>query len=145
MRHKARTSIATGVSKCSLQYNIPSPLLQPLPFLFGVKNLQAKAQSSGGCFKRLLSPTLRSPESLHLLVGVQEKVGILFYIFGFFLKKILLIFRERGRDEEREGEKYYHVVASCAPYWGLGPQPRHVPSLGIKLVILWFAGWHLIH
>ena len=34
---------------------------------------------------------------------------------------------------------------SCAPYWGPGPQPRHVPWLGIKLVTLRFAGQHSIH
>ena len=31
------------------------------------------------------------------------------------------------------------------PYGGPGPQPRHVPWLGIKLETLWFAGWHSIH
>ena len=31
------------------------------------------------------------------------------------------------------------------PYWGRGPQPRHVPWLGIKLATLWPAGWHSIH
>ena len=30
----------------------------------------------------------------------------------------------------------------CAPYWALGPQPRHVPQLGIQLANLWFAGRH---
>ena len=34
---------------------------------------------------------------------------------------------------------------SCAPYWGAGPQPRHVPWLGIRLATLWFAGQHSIH
>ena len=28
---------------------------------------------------------------------------------------------------------------SCAPYGGPGPQPRHVPRLGIELVTLWFC------
>ena len=32
-----------------------------------------------------------------------------------------------------------------APYWGPGPQPRHVPWLGIKPATLWFAGWCSIH
>ena len=30
----------------------------------------------------------------------------------------------------------------CAPYWGPGPQPRHVPWLGIQPAMLWFAGRH---
>ena len=39
---------------------------------------------------------------------------------GFFLKKIfyLFIFRERGREGEREGEKHQCVVASLAPPTG---------------------------
>ena len=32
-----------------------------------------------------------------------------------------------------------------APNWGPGPQPRHVPWLGIELVTLWFTGRHSIH
>ena len=28
------------------------------------------------------------------------------------------MFLERGREEEREGEKHQHVVASCAPTTG---------------------------
>ena len=28
---------------------------------------------------------------------------------------------------------------SCAPYWGPGPQPRHVPWLGLELATLWSA------
>ena len=52
----------------------------------------------------------------------------LFTLTGIFLKRFyLFIFRERGREEEREGENYQCVVASHAPYWGPGPQPRQVP------------------
>ena len=29
--------------------------------------------------------------------------------------------------------------------WGPGPQPRHVPWLGIKAASLWFTGQHSIH
>ena len=28
---------------------------------------------------------------------------------------------------------------SCVPHWGPGPQPGHVPWLGIELATLWFA------
>ena len=35
-----------------------------------------------------------------------------------FLLKILFIFRERGREGEREGKKHQCVVASCAPSTG---------------------------
>ena len=34
---------------------------------------------------------------------------------------------------------------SHTPYWGPGPQPRHVPWLEIKLATLWFAGQSSIH
>ena len=34
---------------------------------------------------------------------------------------------------------------SCAPYRGPGPQPRHVPWLGIEPATLRFTGWHSIH
>ena len=34
---------------------------------------------------------------------------------------------------------------SRVPTWGPGPQPRHVPWLGIEPATLWFAGWHSIH
>ena len=45
----------------------------------------------------------------------------------------------RGRETSMCG------CLSCAPNWGPGPQPRHVSRLGIKLVTLWFTGWHSIH
>ena len=67
--------------------------------------------------------------------------------FLFLLDFIyLFIFRERGREGEREGEKHLCVVASYTPHtWGPGPQPRHVPWLGIKPTTLWFTGQHSIH
>ena len=58
----------------------------------------------------------------------------------------LFTLRERGREREREGEKHHCVVASpTSPYWGPGPQPRHVRWLRIESVTPWFAGWHSIH
>ena len=55
----------------------------------------------------------------------------LFILFIFV--KVLFNFRERGREGEKEGEKHqYVVVFPSAPYWGPGPQPRHVPRLGIE-------------
>ena len=47
----------------------------------------------------------------------------------FFLKKILFIFRERGREGEREGEKYPCVVAShMAPTGDLAYNPGMCPD-----------------
>ena len=34
---------------------------------------------------------------------------------------------------------------SRTPYWEPGPQPRHVPWLGIEPVTLWFTGQRSIH
>ena len=43
-------------------------------------------------------------------------------------------------EGEREGEKHQCVVAShMVPTGGRGPQPRHVPWLGIEPATLWFA------
>ena len=59
--------------------------------------------------------------------------------------------RERGREAEREREKHRYArdtLMSCfshAPNWGPGPQPRHVPWLGIEPATFWVAGWHSIH
>ena len=39
-------------------------------------------------------------------------------VFFFFLRLYLFIFRERGREGEREGEKHQCVVASHAPLLG---------------------------
>ena len=51
----------------------------------------------------------------------------------FFLKKILFIFREKGRERERMGEKRQCVVASHAPPCGdLAGNPGMCPRLGIE-------------
>ena len=54
-------------------------------------------------------------------------------IFYLFIRFYLFAFRESSREGESEGEKHECVrdtVIGClshAPYWGSGPQPRHVP------------------
>ena len=56
--------------------------------------------------------------------------------FRFFFSKTfiyLFIFRQRGTEGEREGEKHLCVVVSCAPLTGgSGPRPKPVPTVGIK-------------
>ena len=50
---------------------------------------------------------------------------------GIFLKRFyLLIFRERGREKEREGEKHQCVVASCAPLQGTWPATQARALMG---------------
>ena len=64
---------------------------------------------------------------------------------SYFLKDFIYLFLERGREGERGRETSVSGCPKCTLYWGPGPQPRHVPWLGIKPVTLWFAGWHSIH
>ena len=62
-----------------------------------------------------------------------------------FLKILFILFLEKGRGGEREGEKHQCMVASHTP------PPRNVachnmyPRLGIELATLWLAGRHSIH
>ena len=63
----------------------------------------------------------------------------------FFLIKILFIFREGKEGRKRGREISMCGCLSHALYWGLGPQTRHVPWLGIERVTLRLAGWCSIH
>ena len=61
--------------------------------------------------------------------------------------KILSIYslRERKGRRKKEGETSMCGCLSRAPHWGPGPQPRHVPWLGIQTATLWFTGPCSIH
>ena len=49
--------------------------------------------------------------------------------FFFFLRFYLFIFREKGRQGEKEGEKHQCVVASCMPPMGdLAHNPGMCPD-----------------
>ena len=79
----------------------------------------------------------------HLYIIFYELSVQVFCPFFYFLFLLLLFSfnnsRER-REGEREGEKQrgetdiHPLPLACATNWGLNPQPRHVPWLGIKLV-----------
>ena len=60
-------------------------------------------------------------------------------------KDFIYLFLERGRQRERGREISMCDCLSRVPHWEPGPQPRHVPWLGIKSATLWFAGRHSIH
>ena len=64
-------------------------------------------------------------------------------MWDFFKKRFyVFIFRERGRKGKKEGEEHRYVrEASTGP----GPQPRHVPCLGIKPVTFRLVGWTLTY
>ena len=64
----------------------------------------------------------------------------------FFEIFYLFIFRQRGSEGDRDGQKHPRLVASCTPLAReSGSQPRHVPLLGIEPVTLWFAGQLLVY
>ena len=45
----------------------------------------------------------------------------------FFLEDFIYLFLERGKRKEKERERNISVwLPLGAPYWGPGPQPRHV-------------------
>ena len=54
-------------------------------------------------------------------------VGMMSFFF-----KILFIFQEREREGERGRETSTCGCLLHIPHWGPGPQPRHVPWLGIE-------------
>ena len=60
------------------------------------------------------------------------------FCYSFYLFILRFMFRERGREGDREGEKYRCVreksigCLSHPPKSGLGPKPRQVPWLGIE-------------
>ena len=53
------------------------------------------------------------------------------------------MFRERGKEGEREGEKHQCVVAFCMPPTGdVASNPGVCPRLGIELATLLFTCQH---
>ena len=61
----------------------------------------------------------------------------------YFLKILFILDKGEGREKETETS-----VCGCllhAPYWGPGPQPKHVLWLGMESATLWFAGRHSVH
>ena len=66
---------------------------------------------------------------------------ILFFFFLFYL----FIFREKGREGEREGENHQCVVAShTLPTGDLVRNPGMCTRLRIQPETPWFTGWHSI-
>ena len=57
---------------------------------------------------------------------------------------MLIDFRERGREGEREGEKHPLVASLTCPDWGLDLQPRHVPWPE-QTQTFWVCGMTLQH
>ena len=68
-----------------------------------------------------------------------------YYKYLFFFKILFIYFREGKGGRKKGRETSMCGWLSCAPNWGPGPQPRHVPWLGVEPVTLWFAGQHSVH
>ena len=75
----------------------------------------------------------------------EDKLGNLAPQIVFF-KILFIYFRQRGMGEERQGNINVWLPLACSLLgtWP-GPQPRHVPWVGIKLATLWFEGRYSIH
>ena len=65
-----------------------------------------------------------------------------FYFWIFFFKDFIYFLERRG---ERKRETSMCGCLSRAPHWGPGPQPRHMPWLGIEPATPWFTGRHWFH
>ena len=66
-----------------------------------------------------------------IYADIVERVRELSFVKAlmFLLRFCLFIFRERGREGEREGEKHQCVVASCVPSTGdLASNPGMCPD-----------------
>ena len=77
------------------------------------------------------------------LVTCWISMAILFF---FFFKILFIYFKRGGKGRRKRGRET--LMCGCLSHalnWGPGPQPRHVPWLGIKLMTLWSLGWHSIH
>ena len=72
---------------------------------------------------------------------------IVYLCYSFFILNILLIyFYTEGKGErKRRRETSMCGCLSCAPHWGPGLLPRHVPWLEIEPAALWFSGGRSVH
>ena len=87
-------------------------------------------------------PCLNMPATCSQVLGTSQ--GVVTSVWkerGHFLifKDFIYLFLDRGEGKERGREISMCGCLSYAPYWGSGPQPRHVPWLGIKPATLWFT------
>ena len=82
----------------------------------------------------------------------ENRVWCTFFLKQSFLKDFIIIydcyyyyFLDKGERIGKDSKTSMCGCLSCAPYWGPGLYPRHVPWLGIELVTLWLTDWHSIH
>ena len=83
------------------------------------------------------------PKALRIFFYLQIKMATPKFINFDVFFSILFIFKQKGREGERVGEKHQCLVASHMPHTR-EPGP-HVPRLGIEPATLWFTGQCSIH
>ena len=82
-----------------------------------------------------------------LIIAIFYMLIYILFFKGFYL----FIFRERGREGDREGEKHWcerEISIGCllhAPSWEPGLQSRHMPRWRIEPATLLFVGWRPTH
>ena len=123
--------LCTGLAAAQLGGNVPS-LEAPLP-----------PSLRQGCPRTCphapvpthLSLCSRQRQQLRIcreILAIQ-RASLWFYLLTVLLKDLtyLFVFREKGREGEREREERPRAVASHVPHHqGPGPQPRHVSLTG---------------
>ena len=75
----------------------------------------------------------------------MEKPQWISYVCVHIFFNLIYLFLERGEGREKERKTSMCGCISWTPYWGPGPQPRHVSWLGIEPVTFLFTGQHSIH
>ena len=79
-------------------------------------------------------PFQKQCKSVYFTTTHQLNVWLSFLIF---LKRFFkFIFRQKGREREREGEKHQLMAASCVPTGDLARNPGMCPRLGTELATL---------
>ena len=75
-----------------------------------------------------LIPDFSEMKSKYICLESKKPVFIVIFMFGCFKDFIYLFILERGEGGRKRGrETSMCGCLSCAPYWGCGPQPSHVP------------------
>ena len=88
---------------------------------------------------------VRKTKKYKLQLGIRVRIGLKNFVrcqkYLCFKRFYSFIFREGkgGRETSMCG------CPPSAPYWGPGPQPWHVPWLGIDPATPWLAVWCSIH
>ena len=118
--HVARAqSVLNGVVVVlgSVQYQVARLCPFPLPPQFGLRH------SLGGKLGTAEIANARGGKTMFKFCVFLKKD----FMYLFIFKDFIYLFLERGEGREKERETSMCGCHLCAPYWGPGLQPRHVP------------------